>query len=142
MKYWINVISKDHALAGAEGGFIQANQGKADNLHLLRKEDVVFVYSPGTLFRAGRDSAGIHRGRARDRRCAVRGGDNAKVHPWRRKTTALACEEAPIGPLIPHLDFIQDEANWGTSLRRGLFEISEEDARRIANATKVNLRDG
>ena len=130
MKYWINVISKDHALAGVEGGFIQANQGKAGNLHLLREENIVFVYSPGTLFRAGQILQAFTAVARVTDEAPSEVETSAKIHPWRRKTTALACEEAPdIEPLIPHLDFIQDAANWGMSLRRDVDGMDQEDAR-------------
>ena len=139
MKYWVNVISKDHALTGVEGGFIQANQGKAVNLQLLHKEDLIFFYSPGTLFRAG-EILQAFTAVARvidDAPCQVE--TSARVHPWRRKTTSLACEEAQIEPLIPQLDFIQDAANWRISLRRGMFEIGEDNARCIADAMKADI---
>ena len=61
MKYWVHVISKDHALTGVEAGFIWA---KPADLQLLRKGDLVFFYSPGTLFRAGENPPDVHRGGA------------------------------------------------------------------------------
>ena len=139
MKYWINVISKDHVMAGMSGGFTQANHGKAANLRLLHKEDVIFFYSPGTLFRAGEILQAFT--------AVARVTDDApyqvelaaREHPWRRKATSLACEEVPIEPLIPQLDFIEDKAHWGMSLRRGMFEIGEKDARRIADAMKTDI---
>lgn len=139
MKYWINVISKDHALAGVEGGFVQAGQDGAASLHRLHKEDVIFFYSPGTLFRAGEILQAFT--------AVARVADDApyqvevsaRVHPWRRKTTSVACQEAPIEPLIPQLDFIQDKADWSRSLRRGIFEIGEEDARCITEAMNAAI---
>ena len=139
MKYWISVILKDHVLAGLEGGFTQANHAKAADLHVLHKEDLIFFYSPGTLFRAGEILQAFT--------AVARVTDDAPYqvelaatgHPWRRKATSLACEEAPIEPLIPQLDFIHDKANWGMSLRRGMFEIGQDDARRIADAMKADI---
>lgn len=139
MKYWVNVISKDHALIGVEGGCIQANEGKAANLRLLHKEDLIFSYSPGTLFRAGQILQAFT--------AVLRVADDAphlveasaRVQTWRRTTTSLACKEAPIEPLIAQLDFIQDKANWGVSLRRGMFEIGQDDARRIAAAMNADI---
>lgn len=139
MKYWISVISKDHVLAGLEGGFTQASHGKAVQLQLLHKGDIIFFYSPGTLFRAGEILQAFT--------AAVRVTDDtayqvelsAHTHAWRRNTTALACEETPIEPLISQLDVIQDKANWGVSLRRGMIEIGEGDARRIAAAMKADI---
>ena len=41
---------------------------------------------------------------------------------------------APIHPLIESLDFIRDKHQWGWVFRRGSFEISEADFRRIESA--------
>ena len=139
MKYWVDVISKDHALAGAEGGFIQASQGTAATLRLLRKDDLVFFYSPGTLFRAGEILQAFTAVARVIEEVPYTAEGAATAPPWRLKTTALACEEAPIEPLIPELDFIEDKAAWALSLRRGMFEIGEDDARRIADAMKATV---
>ena len=64
---------------------------------------------------------------------------SATVHAWRLKATFLTCEEAPIEPLIPRLDFIQDTANWARFLPRGMFAIGGDDADRIADAMKADI---
>jgi hypothetical protein len=46
----------------------------------------------------------------------------------------LACAEAPIQPLIEHLDFIRNKKSWGFTFRRGFFEIAESDFKTIAQA--------
>ena len=48
MKYWINVISKDHVLAGMEGGFTQATHGKVDP-HAVTISGLILnpAYTPG-----------------------------------------------------------------------------------------------
>jgi hypothetical protein len=139
MKYWINVISKDHALAGLAGGFTQANHDAATSLQLLREGDLIFFYSPGTLFRAGEilqaftALARVADGEAHQVELSPR------LKPSRRKVTPLVSEETPIAPLIPELDFIGDKANWALSLRRGLFEIGKDDAYRIAAAMRAEI---
>ena len=139
MKYWVAVISKDHALAGAAGGFVQASQGTAATLGLLRTDDLVFFYSPGTRFRAG-EILQAFTGIARVTDDAPHRVDpSAKTLSWRLNATALACEEAPIEPLIPELDFIEDKASWSRSLPRGMFEIGQDDAHRIADAMKADI---
>jgi hypothetical protein len=138
VKYWINVITRDHVLAGMAGGFTQANHGAATNLQMMRAGDIVFFYSPGTLFRAGEIL------QAFTAVARVADGEpyqvalSARMKPWRRQVMSLPCEEAAIKPLIPDLDFIRDKAHWGLSLRSGLFEIGEDDAQRIAAAMKVD----
>lgn len=42
--------------------------------------------------------------------------------------------EAPVKSLIESLDFIRDKKNWGVFFRRGFFEISEADFRKIEKA--------
>ncbi|HUJ16190.1 MAG TPA: hypothetical protein VL284_20540 [Thermoanaerobaculia bacterium] len=46
----------------------------------------------------------------------------------------LVSGEAAVKPLIESLDFIRDKHQWGVFFRRGFFEISEEDFRRIEQA--------
>ena len=140
MKYWINVITKDHVLTGMAGGFMQANHGAETNLQMLREGDLVFFYSPGTLFRAGQIlQAFTAVARVADGE-AHQVALSARRKPWRRKVTSLQCAEAAIPPLIPDLDFISDKAHWGLSLRGGLFEIGKDDAQRIATAMKADAR--
>ncbi len=139
MKYWINVISKDHSTAGAEGGFIQASQGKAAMLRLLHRDDVVFSYSPGTRFRAGEILQTFTAVARVTGDSSYQVGTAARVHSWRVSAASVPCEEALIEPLVPQMDVIEDKANWTASLRRGMFEIGEDDARRIADAMKADL---
>ena len=60
-------------------------------------------------------------------------------HPWRRRMRFLACQDAPIEPLIGNLAFIKDPSRWGLPFRRGLFEIGADDFRRIAQAMSADL---
>ncbi len=139
MKYWINVVTKDHVLAGMAGGFTQANHGAETNLQLLREGDIVFFYSPGTLFRAGQIlQAFTAVARVADGE-AYQVTLSPRMKPWRRTVAPLRCEEAAIEPLIPDLGLIRDKAHWGLSLRGGLFEIGEDDAQRIAVAMKTDI---
>lgn len=139
MKCWINCLSKNHVLAGVEGGFTQAANGKADPMRRLSAGDVVIFYSEGTLFRAGeRLQAFTAIGR-------VAGKDpfqtkvTPKLVPWRRRVEYVECEETPIVPLLPELAFVTDKEQWGASLRAGFFEISEADCHVIAAAMKADL---
>ena len=139
MKYWINCLSKNHVVAGVDGGFTQAANGKADPMRRLSSGDVVIFYSEGTLFRKGeRLQAFTAIGR-------VAGKDpfqtkvTAKLIPWRRRVEYVEAEDTSIVPLIPALAFITDKAQWGVALRAGLFEISDADGALIAAAMKANL---
>ena len=139
MKYWIRVVSNDQVQTGVEGGFIQAAQDKAGPLQALAKGDVIFSYAPGTLFRGGKIlQAFTAIARVADDE-AYPTEMSAGARPWRRRTTSLACDETPIAPLLSLLDFIRDKAAWEMSLRRGMFEIGNDDARRIAEAMHADI---
>jgi hypothetical protein len=51
----------------------------------------------------------------------------------------LPCQEAPIRDLVGALAFIPDPKRWGYPFRRGLFQIGEEDFRRIADAMRTEI---
>lgn len=53
MKYWINVVSRDHLQRGIAGGFMQANHGKNTGLKRLKTGDYVLFYSPKTSYQGG-----------------------------------------------------------------------------------------
>ena len=139
MKYWINCVAKNHVLAGVEGGFTQAANGKADPMRRLSAGDVVIFYSEGTTFRAGqRLQAFTAIGR-------VAGKDpfqvkvTPKLIPWRRRVEYIDSEETSILPLVPDLAFVADKDDWGASLKGGFIGIGEGDATLIAKAMKADL---
>ena len=139
MKYWFNCLAKNHVLAGVEGGFTQAANGKADPMRRLNAGDVVVFYSEGTLFRAGeRLQAFTAIGR-------VAGKDpfqtkvTPKLIPWRRRVEYIDSEETSILPLVPDLAFVTDKTNWGASLKGGFIEIGEADGTLIARAMKAEF---
>ena len=139
MRFWISVTSKDHVLASLDGGFIQAQGEKAEPLHRLAKEDVIFFYSPGTLFRGGQVLQAFT-AVARVTDTAAYEVKKGRTSPaWRRNVKRLSSEEAPAAPLVPELDFITDKAHWERALGRGLFGIGEADAARIAAATRAAM---
>lgn len=139
MKYWIYVLTKDHVQACLDGGFVQASHGKPPDLHLLHRGDVVFFYSPGTRFRAG-ELLQAFTGAARVADdMPFQSAGSGRTGPWRRAVTALPHEEAAIAPLVSELDCVEDKARWAASMRRGLIEIGEPDARRVAGAMRTPL---
>ncbi len=134
MQYWINTVSRDHVRVGLAGGFTQANHGRATGLRRLGQGDLIVFYSPRTHYPAGEPL---------QRFTAIARVVDAQVyqvemtptfHPWRRRIEPVACDEAPIRDLIAELAFIRDKRRWGFVFRRGLFEIGEDDFRRIAGA--------
>ncbi len=139
MQFWISVTPKDHVLEGLGDGFIQAQGDKAEPLHRLAKGDVVFFYSPGTLFRAGEIlQAFTAVARVTDAAAAV--VKTGRTGPaWRRRIAPLPSDEAPAAPLVSALEFITDKEHWATAMGRGMFAISEADAQRIAAAMTATL---
>lgn len=139
MQFWISVTSKDHVLEGLGDGFIQAQGNKADTLHQLAKGDVVFFYSPGTLFRAG-EILQAFTGVARVTDAAAASVTTGRAVPaWRRRIEPLPSHEAPAEPIVSELAFIADKEHWATAIGRGMFVISKADAQRIAAAMKATL---
>ena len=139
MRYWINTISYSHIKFGIEGGFTQANHGRATNLRRLSKGDLIAFYSPRTDFEGGESLQSFT--------AMVRVLDDELYQiemsptfvPWRRRVEFLPCEQASIKPLIDELGFITDKRQWGFPFRRGLFEIPGEDFKRIAFAMQVEI---
>lgn len=126
-KYWIVVVSKDHAMRGVTGGFMQANHGKETPLKKMHKADGVIFYSPKQSY--GGDEklqAFTAIGEAAD--------DEIYQHkmsedfiPYRRNIHFYKSKEVPIQPLIEKLQFIENKQSWGFRLRFGFFEINEHD---------------
>ena len=115
MRYWINTVSRDHLLNGFEGGFTKAQHGSRSGLRRLAKGDLIAFYSPRTAFDGGEPLQAF---------TAI--AEVIDEAPYQ--------VEAPISPLIERLEFIPDKRRWGFPFRRGLFEISEADFHRIADA--------
>ncbi len=136
-KYWINTISRDHVRLGVEGGFAQANHGRATGIRRLLTGDWMAFYSPRMSYP---DGAPLQAFTA----IGVVTGDevyqvamSADFHPWRRNLRFLDCKEAPIRDILDGLNFIRDRQHWGMIFRRGLFEVPEGDFRLIAGAMGV-----
>jgi hypothetical protein len=137
MHYWINTVSRSHVERGIEGGFTQANHGRATNLQRLAPGDLIAFYSPRTDFEAG-EPLQCFTAVARvldDKPFQVE--MTPTFQPWRRRVEFLPCQQASIKPLIAELTFIEDKRQWGYPFRRGLFAIPAEDFQRIALAMKA-----
>jgi hypothetical protein len=139
VKYWINTISREHVLLGVEGGFTQADHGKATRLARLAQGDLIAFYSPRTAYPAGEPlQAFTALGRVTDER-PYQVTMSASFHPWRRRVAFVRTGAAPIQPLIAELSFIADKQRWGFPFRRGLFAVEERDFVRIAEAMGATL---
>lgn len=139
-KYWINTVSRDHVLKGVEGGFTQANHGKATNIKTLSMGDIVVFYSPKTSYRDGEALQQFTAIGRIDDDAPYQVEMTPTFHPWRRRVHFFSCHEAPIEPLINELDFIKDKQRWGFPFRRGLFEINRADFERIHKAMGAEVK--
>lgn len=127
MKYYIAVASKDHIERGVEGGFMQANHGKAASLKRLRTGDGIIFYSPKRYFEKDEKCQCFTAiGEVKDEEI-YQGIMAAGFQPFRRNVDFYKCKEVSIIPLIDGLDFIIDKKRWGFSFRFGFLEIPEKD---------------
>ena len=140
---WIAVASAEHARRGrdhAPTGFMQVGHGKGAPLRRIAPGDRIAYYAPSTLL-GGKDrlQSFVSLG-------TVLPGEPYTVDmgggfvPWRRDVRYVAAREAPIGPLIPRLGFIDDPSHWGAKFRFGLVSIGDADLQCIARAMDADLR--
>jgi hypothetical protein len=136
-KYWIGVVSRQHVLRGAAGGFAQVCHGKGGPLRSMKEGDWLVYYSPVEVMG---EAAPCKRFTAIGR---VLAGEpylfdmgNGFV-PYRRDIAFLTSREADIRPLIPDLGFILNKKSWGYPFRRGCFAVPRADFVRIATAMGV-----
>ncbi len=126
-RYWITVVSKDHVKRGVEGGFMQANHGKAGPLKKLHVNDWVIFYSPKVTYQ------GDEKLQAFTAIGQVTGEDVYQHKmadnfiPYRRDVHFYPCKEVSFIPLIPQMEFIKNKKAWGYHFRFGFFEIEKTD---------------
>ena len=139
MKYWVNTVSKDHLQRGLEGGFTQANHGSPYNLKRMGRGDLIVFYSPKTHFQNGRPLQHFTAlGKCTDDK-PYQVEMSPDFHPWRRNVEFIDCKEVPVKDLIKDLGFIKDKQKWGFPFKRGMFEITQNDFLKIAEAMGVKI---
>ncbi|MFO1165342.1 MAG: EVE domain-containing protein [Paracoccus sp. (in: a-proteobacteria)] len=131
-RFWIGVVSREHVLIGATGGFAMMNHGKLAPLRRLTPGDGLIYYSPKTAWPDGAPlKAFTAIGTVRDAAPYP-----AEMRPgmlgYRRDIDWLPAAETPISLVIDRLEFAR--GNWGMLARRGLFEISDADFQTIRTA--------
>jgi hypothetical protein len=131
-KYWIVVASRDHVQRGVDGGFMQANHGKASVLKRMQAGDGILYYSSREVYG---EEAKCQRftaiGEVADD-LIYQGEMGGGFVPYRRIVNYFPCREVSILPLIGALEFIQDKTHWGAPFRFGVVEVGEKDFRLIA----------
>ncbi len=143
MKFWIGVVSKEHALLGIAGGFMQACHGKAAPLKRMKQGDGVLFYCPKELF-IGKEKCQKFLGLGR-----VKTGEvyqfsmSEDFHPFRLDIQYIqdaAKIETSILPLIHSLSFINDKKHWGAPFRFGHLQIPEQDFLCITAAMGLDFK--
>lgn len=127
MNFYIAVASKDHVCKGVEGGFMQANHGKATALKRLKKEDWIIYYSSKMYIdKEEKCQCFTAIGQVKDDEL-YQGIMSSDFAPFRRNVDFYDCQDVSILPLINDLDFIPNKKSWGYPFRFGFLKISEKD---------------
>jgi predicted RNA-binding protein len=127
LKYWINVISKEHVLRGIKEGITQSGHGKEAPLKKMKKGDWIIFYSPKQSFEDQEKlQAFTAIGQLPDD-TIYQFEMSSTFKPFRRKVLFKKSKEVAILPLINKLEFIKDKKHWGFMFRFGLFEVTEKD---------------
>ncbi len=138
-KFWIGVVSRQHVLRGAAGGFAQVCHGKAGPLRSMREGDWLAYYSPAEeMGEPGNCRRFTAIGRVRAGEPYPFDMGNGFI-PYRRNIDFQPAKEADIRPLIADLSFILNKKSWGYPFRRGCFAVPREDFARIAEAMGIEL---
>lgn len=136
--YWVAAISKEHAMRGVAGGFIQVCHGKEAPLRRMKKGDYVLVYSSKISMEGGEKCQAFTAvGQVKDDEIYPFQMSET-LTPFRRAIEFLECRESSILPLINHLEFIPNKKSWGYPFRFGFFEIKENDFNLITSKMLEN----
>lgn len=136
-KYWIAVASADHTRSGRDQGFMQVNHGKAAPLRRITPGDGLVYYSPAQTIR-GKDKLQSFTTIGLVAPGEIYAGEMGDWTAYRRDVAYFEAQETPIAPLLDQLEFTAGRTNWGYQMRLGLFEISQNDFRLIAQAMHVS----
>lgn len=128
MKYWVAVISYEHAAKAAAGGFLQVCHGKESPLRKTKAGDVFYIYCPREKMKDGLKMQLIaYRGQFKND--SVYQIEQMPGFTPYRKDVVIDNNFSPIS-----LDEVRESlewtanSNWGMMARRGFFEITQSDA--------------
>jgi hypothetical protein len=131
-QFWIVVVARDAAVAGAAAGYLQVGSGKAGPLERMQGGDGFVLYSPRTSAAGEALQAFTAIGRVRDTPIEI--GGSGPGGPFRRAAEFMPAGAASIRPLIPALSFIRNKVQWGAAFRFGVVRVPADDFARIAQA--------
>jgi hypothetical protein len=120
-RYWVIVVSRDHARRGLNDGFIMANHGKRAPLQRMSRGDGILIYSPTTTYPRGEPlravtMVGEVTGDAPEPSEVIVGG-------FRRAASLREIEPLALGRVSDHLPVAR--------IRFGSFELDAADAEAI-----------
>jgi len=120
-RYWVIVVSRDHARRGVNDGFIMANHGKRAPLQRMSRGDGILIYSPTTTYPRGEPlravtMVGEVTGDAPEPSEVIVGG-------FRRAASLREIEPLALGLVSDHLPVAR--------IRFGSFELDAADAEAI-----------
>ena len=136
--HWIAIASAEHVRRGRKKGFMQVSHGKEAPLKRLKPGDGIVYYSPTTVL-GEKDGLQSFTAIGTVREGEPYRADMGRFKPYRRDVAWADAKETPIKPLLERLEFTSGKANWGYQLRFGLFAVSANDFRMIAEAMGAKL---
>lgn len=132
-KYWITVISKEHALRWIWGNFIQVCHWKKSPLARMKTWDFFLIYAPKvSLTSTEKYQKFIAVGEIIDD-TIYQFQMTPDFCPFRRDVRFFDTQESSIIPLLPELSCIQDIKHWWYPFRFGILEIPEIDFEHISS---------
>ncbi len=133
-RYWVNIVSFNHVQQGVAKGLIRPSRGDTGGFKSLSNGDCVVFYSPRTHFREGKPlqeftALGVIDD---DRLDQLQSNDTDQC-----RITFLPSKNVSIRGLVDDLTFLPDKEKWALPFSKGLFEISQADFERIAQAMGI-----
>ncbi|MEO6305130.1 MAG: EVE domain-containing protein [Bacteroidia bacterium] len=126
-KYWIAVVSKEHAMRGVDGNFMQVCHGKEAPLKRIKPNDWLIVYSPKLKMEEEQKCQSFTAIGRTMNDTVYQFQMTSTFNPYRKDIEFYNCKETSILPLINELEFIPNKSKWGYPFRFGFFEIKEKD---------------
>lgn len=137
--YWIGVVSEQHVLKGAAGGFAHLCHGKKAPLAKMKEGDWLIYYSPrdaypdGKLLRSFTAIGKVKSGNIYPYQMAP------NFIPYRLDIDYYPCHKIGFYDIKSKLEFVQETKHLGFLFRSGHFEVSKKDFLTIAQAMGVNI---
>jgi len=141
MRYWVGVVSLAHTEIAVESGICQFNHGKRAPVDRMSPGDRFVIYSPKEAI-GGSEPIQAFTAIGEVLPPDVYQVEYGGFEPFRRDARYFVSSHALIRPYLEKLTFTKGrKASWGQILRRGFFEISEEDFKLISTAMATNFEN-